>query len=179
MATLMATALAGSGIAAGSAAATAGAAATAASTSTLFNAFTIGTTLVSGLAAIQSGNQQSAALKGQANQAEFEADQELVKGEQETAKALEVLNDDLGRAIVAGYANGLQGSGSVGVAIDEAREQGQFNVNTTRDNAIIQSSLRRTNAGQLRQDASAARDTGLFAAVGAAGQAGARIFKRG
>lgn len=178
MATLMATALAGSGIAAGAAgAASAGAAA--AGTSSLFNAFTIGSTLVSGLAAIQSGNAQASALRGQANQAEFEADQELVKGEQETASALEALNDDLGRAIVAGYANGLQGSGSVGVAIDEAREQGQFNVNTTRDNAVIQSSLRRTNAKQLRTDARSASEGGLFAAVGQVGQAGARIFKRG
>ncbi len=174
MATLMATALAGSGIAAKTAAATA-----AVSSTSLFNAFTVGSTLVSGLASITAGQQQAAALEGQANQAEFQADQELVKGEQETAKALEVLNDDLGRAIVAGYANGLQGSGSVGVAIEEARQEGQFNVNTTRDNAVIQSSLRRTSANQLRQDAGAARDTGLFAAVGQAGQAGARIFRRG
>jgi len=175
MATLMATALAGSGIASGAAAAGAGAA----GTSSLFNAFTIGSSLVSGLAAIQAGGARAAELRGQANQAEFEADQELVKGEQETANALAALNDDLGRAVVAGFANGLQGSGSVQVAIDEAREEGQFNVNTARDNAIIQSSLRRTNARQLRQSASAERDTGLFAAVGRVGQAGARIFRRG
>jgi hypothetical protein len=179
MATMMATMLAASGMTAGAAAGAAGAATAAAGTSTLMNAITIGTTLVSGLAALQSGGAQAAGLQGQANMEDFRAKQEEIKGMEETARAMGALNDDLGKAIVAGYANGLQGSGSVETAIREAREEGQFNINMSRDNAVIQSSLRKSNAQQLRQSASSSRAAGIWEAVGIAGKGATSYLKRG
>jgi hypothetical protein len=143
------------------------------------NAFSIGTTLVSGLAALQSSNAQGAALAGQAKMEDFRAKQEEIKGMEETARAMGALNDDLGKAIVAGYANGLQGSGSVETAIREAREEGQFNINMSRDNAVIQSSLRKSNAQQLRQSASSSRAAGIWEAVGIAGKGATSYLKRG
>jgi hypothetical protein len=175
MATMMATMLTASGLSAGAA----GAAGAAAGSSSLLNAFSIGTTLVSGLAALQSGGAQAAALQGQANMEDFRAKQEEIKGMEETARAMGALNDDLGKAIVAGYANGLQGSGSVETAIREAREEGEFNINMSRDNAVIQSSLRRSNAKQLRQSASSSRAAGIWDAVGIAGKGAASYLKRG
>jgi hypothetical protein len=175
MATMMATMLTASGLSAGAV----GAAGAAAGSSSLLNAFSIGTTLVSGLAALQSGGAQAAALQGQANMEDFRAKQEEIKGMEETARAMGALNDDLGKAIVAGYANGLQGSGSVETAIREAREEGQFNINMSRDNAVIQSSLRKSNAQQLRQSSSSSRATGIWEAVGIVGKGATSYLKRG
>lgn len=139
----------------------------------------VGGSIASGLASIAAGNARASALESQAEVEDFRAKQELIKGREEVVKSLELLNDDLAAMTVAGYAAGLQPSGSVEAAKNDAIEAGEFSVATARDNADVASGMRRTSARNLRQDAKSARSGGIWGALTAGLTYGARTLRRG
>lgn len=173
MAVLFTTLLAGlgggGGAAAGTAAAAGGAAAAASGAagigSTLATIASIGSTVVGGLASMASGRQQQAAFNAQAADEESKAVQETLEGRQQALTAMRKLNQDLANVVVAGYGSGLEPTGSIEAAQNEAIRTGEANINMARDNAAYASAARRGQAAQLRNEGRAARQQGIFGAV--------------
>lgn len=166
---------AAAGTAAGAAAGTAaGAAATGGAFSSLATIASIGSTVVGGLASIASGKQQEAALKSQAFDEETKAVQETINGRQEALTAMRKLNTDLSNVVVAGYGSGLEATGSIEAAQNEAARVGEANINMARNNASYASAARRGQAQQLRNEGRGARAQGLFGAI----QGGLSLFSR-
>lgn len=159
----------GGGAAAGGAAA--GAAAGGLSATSIFSGLA---TVVGGLASISAGKQQANALENQAVQEDTQAVQETLNGRQEALTSLRKLNDDMAKIAVAGYASGLESSGSVATAQAEALDVGNANIATARENSRFQSASRRGQAKQLRTDARAARTGGIMGAI----QGGLSLFGR-
>lgn len=131
-------------------------------------------TVVGGFASIYSGAQQKAALDQQAVDEETRAVQETLNGRQTALDAMKKLNDDMAAITVAGYASGLQASGSVQTAQDEAQKVGDINMNTARENARVQSAARRGQARQLRIEGKGAMTGGIFGAI----KGGLSLFSR-
>lgn len=168
-------AIGGGGSAAAGAGAAAGAAgATAAAGFSWGTIASVGSTIVGGLASIMSGNQQASALKAQARDEETKAVQETINGRQEALSAMRKLNADLASVVVAGYGSGLEPTGSIEAAQNQANETGEANMNMARNNAAYASAMRRQQAAQLKQDARAARTQGIFGAI----QGGLSLFSR-
>lgn len=174
MATLFATFLStltgGGGAAAGGVAA--GAAATGFSATSFFSGLA---TVVGGLSAISAGNQKGAALDQQAVDEDTRAVQETLEGRQEALTSLRKLNDDMAKIAVAGYASGLESSGSVQSAQLEARDVGEANINMARENSRFQSAARRSQAKQYRIEAKGERKAGIMGAL----EGGFSLFSRG
>lgn len=178
MFTAVAAMFGGGGAAATGAAVGTGAAAasTGFSLSTLFS---VGSTIVGGLASISAGKQQAAALESQAQQENLKAVQDDVAGRQDATRAMRAMNKDLGDILVAGYGSGLEASGSIEAAMNEAQEVGEANMNTIRDNSKVQAAARRGQAAQYRLDAKGARSAGMFGALQGALSLGERRVARG
>lgn len=154
---------------------TAGAVGAAGATGGGFAAFASGlSTVVGGLASVAAGAQQKAALDAQAMDEDMRASQETLNGRQAAVEAMRKLNDNMGQILVAGYASGLQSSGSVTTAQDEAREIGETNVSTARETGRMQSAARRSQARQLRIEGRAAQQAGIFGAI----EGGLSLFSR-
>jgi len=131
-------------------------------------------TIVGGLASIAAGAQQKAALDQQAVDEDTRAAQETLNGRQAAVEAMRKLNDNMGSILVAGYSSGLQSSGSVTTAQDEARKIGEANVDTARETGRIQAAARRSQARQLRIEGKGAMTSGIFGAI----EGGLSLFSR-
>lgn len=185
---LMAPILAGSATAASAGAVASGAAAAgfgaigggaAAGGFSLASALSGGLSLVSGLASIAQGNADAANLRDKAAWEDFNASRELTRGRQETVAALQAGNDAVAAAQVAGFASGLQSSGSVLNAKLDAIRDTEFNVATSRDEAMIMAGARRGEARRLREDAKSARMGGWMNAFGTWGSGLGRFARTG
>lgn len=164
----------------GTTAATAGTAATVATTGfSLANALTIGSSVVSGLAAIGQGFSQSASLETKANYEDFNSRQQLLQGQQDAIQQIEQLNSDLSSMTVAGFASGLRPGGSVATVKKAAIDDVEYNIKTTRSNAKIKSKITQGNADSLRQDATSARTGSLFEAAGKLTEGALKVTRRG
>ena len=131
-------------------------------------------TVVGGLASIASGRQQKAALDQQAADEDVRATQETINGRQVALDAMKKLNDDMASITVAGFASGLQSSGSVEVAQQEAQKVGDRNMNMARENARFAAAGRRSQAKQYRIEGKAANTQGIFGAI----EGGLSLFSR-
>lgn len=171
MATLFATFLGALGGGGGAAAGATAAATTGFSATSFFSGLA---TVVGGLASVGAGAAAKSAQDQQAVQEETGAVQETLDGRQQALNSLRKLNDDMAKITVAGYASGLQSSGSVQTAQNEAREVGEQNINMARNNAAFQSASRRTQAKQHRIEGKAAYTGGLMGAV----EGGLSMFSR-
>lgn len=160
----------------GGASAAAGAASSGLSLSSVFS---IGSTIVGGLASIAAGNQQAAAMEAQADQDDIQATQDELAGRQEAVNAIRRMNEEMGAGVVAGYASGLQGSGSTQVALDEAQRSAERNADLTRSNAQMSAAARRASGVQRREDAKGARSSGIFGAIAGGMQSVSRTLQRG
>ena len=120
------------------------------------------------------GNQQSSALKAQAAQEETKAVQETINGRQEALQAMRKLNADLASVVVAGYSSGLEPTGSIEAAQNEALAIGEANMNMARNNAAYAAAARRQQAQQFKNEARAAKTGGIFGAL----QGGLSLFSR-
>tara|TARA_R110000744_G_scaffold326330_4_gene432091 strand:- start:5602 stop:6129 length:528 start_codon:yes stop_codon:yes gene_type:complete len=170
MMTMMLASLKVGGVAAAGAGA-AGAAAGAGALGTLSTALTV----VGGLASIMSGAKQKSALDQQATDEDTRATQETIQGRQDALSAMRALNQDQAQIAVAGYASGIGGGeGSAAAAQEEARKVGDQNFNLSRDNAAFQSSARRNQGRQYRDQGQGAFTSGLFGAV----KGGISLFQR-
>lgn len=167
---------AASGLGAAAGAGAAGAASTGLSLSSVFS---LGSTIVGGLASIAAGNQQAAAMEAEAAQDEIKATQDELTGRQEAINAIRRMNEEMGSGVVAGYASGLQGSGSTVVALEEAQRAAERNADLTRSNAQLSAAARRASAVQRREDAKGARSAGIFGAITGGLQSASRSFQRG
>jgi hypothetical protein len=156
-------------------AAAAGAAGSVASAGGGFAAFASGlSTVVGGLASIAAGSQQKAALDQQAMDEDMRASQETLNGRQAAVEAMQKLNENMGSILVAGYSSGLQSSGSVEVAQEEAKRIGEQNISTARETGRMQSAARRSQARQLRIEGKGAMTSGIFGAI----EGGLSLFSR-
>lgn len=133
--------------------------------STLTTLASFGSTVVGGLASIASGRQQQHAAEMAASDEEMKATQETLTGRQDALTAMRRLNADLSSITVAGYASGLDPSGSVQAAKDQASEVGEANMNMARDNAAFASASRRQQAQQYRNEGRGAYAQGIMGAV--------------
>lgn len=165
-------------ILAGSATAT-GAAGVVSSGFSLAKLLSGGFSVVSGLASIAKGNAEAASLEDQALWSEFNASRELTRGKEEAVNALKAGNDAIAAAQVAGFASGLQSSGSVTQAKMDAARDATFNADNARDSAFIAAGARRGEAARLRSDASAERRGGIFGAFTTIGGAFGRFASTG
>ena len=123
---------------------------------------------------MMAGNQQASALKAQARDEETKAVQETINGRQEALQAMRKLNADLASVVVAGYGSGLEPTGSIEAAQNEALKVGEANMSMARDNAAFAAASRRQQAQQLKNEARAARTQGIFSAI----QGGLSLFSR-
>lgn len=174
-------ALGGGGTSAAAAAGGAAASASGAATigSTLATIASIGSTVVGGLASMASGRAQQSALNAQAADEEGKAVQETLEGRQQALTAMRQLNKDLANITVAGYGSGLEPSGSIEAAQNEALRVGEANVSMARENANYASAARRGQAQQLRNEGRAARQQGIYGAVSGGLSLFSRRFARG
>lgn len=172
---MLAPILAGSATAGGAAAATGAAA----SGFSLAGALSGGLSIVSGLASIAQGRSEAAQLNDKAAWEDFNASRELTRGRAEAAAAMKAGNDAVAAAQVAGFASGLQSSGSVVEAKMDAMRDAEFNVSMARDEAFISAGARRGEARRLREDASAARRGGWMNAFGTWGSGLGRFARTG
>lgn len=170
----------GAGAASGTAAAAGGTAAAAtAGGLSLSGGLSLATGLFSGLATIAQGLQAGAVAESQAAFEEFSARQELLRGREEALRSVEQLNKDLAASVVAGFASGLQPSGSVHAAQVAAIKDGNYQINLERDNAEIAAGGRRLSARQLRAEASAKRFSGVVGGATRIGSTFADFAKTG
>lgn len=179
MAALFTTLIGALGGGGGSAAAAAGGAAASASGaasigSTLATIASAGATVIGGLASLNSGRAQQSALNAQAGDEETKAVQETLEGRQQALTAMRQLNKDLANVVVAGYGSGLEPTGSIEAAQNEALRVGEANINMARDNAAYASAARRGQAQQLRNEGRAARQQGIYGAI----SGGLSLFSR-
>ena len=163
MAVAMATMLASSGLASGTAAA--GAAGAAGGLGSLASVGALGTTIVGGLSELFKANAEADVLKEKAAFADFEAEQELLKGKAEALDARRRLNANAGSIITRGAASGLTSSGSVGAAVDDATDAAQFDIGNAEDNAAISSGVKKSQAQQYRAQAGTTQTSGIFGAL--------------
>lgn len=131
-------------------------------------------TVVGGLASIAAGAQQKAAMDQQAMDEETRAVQETINGRTQALEAMKKLNDDMAAITVAGYASGLQSSGSIEQAQTEAQRIGETNMNMARDNSKFQAAARRSQAKQNRIEGRGAMTGGIFGAI----KGGLSLFSR-
>lgn len=172
MATLFATFL---GAVGKGAAALAGAATTAVGAGSGAMTFLSGlSTVVGGLASIRAGQAQEEGLLAQAEDEKLRANQETLNGRQVALDAMKQLNDNLAAITVAGYASGLQSSGSIETAQREAIDVGEANMTMARENSRFAAAARRGQARQLVREGAAAREEGIFGAV----RGGLSLFQR-
>jgi hypothetical protein len=122
-------------------------------------------TVVGGLASIAAGNQQKAAAYAQAADEDMRAKQETLNGREAALGAMRKLNEDMAHITVAGYASGLQSSGSVQTAQDEAQRIGEINMDSARNNAKFAAGMRRSSAQQMRVEGDGAQTAGIFSAI--------------
>lgn len=184
MAELFTTLIATLGGGGGSAAAAAGGAAASASGaatigSTLASIASAGATVIGGLASMRSGQAQQSALNAQAGDEEMKAVQETLEGRQQALTAMRNLNKDLANIVVAGYGSGLEPTGSIEAAQNEASRVGDANINMARENANYASAARRGQAQQLRNEGRSARQQGIYGAVSGGLSLFSRRFARG
>lgn len=130
-----------------------------------------GFSVVSGLASIAKGNAQAQSLEDQSLWEQFNARQELTRGKTEAVAALKAGNDAVAAAQVAGFASGLQSSGSVTQAKLDASSDAQLNADLATEQAMAAAGARRGEAARLRSDAASARRGGVFDAIGTWGTA--------
>jgi len=156
----------GGGAAAGGAAAASGAAAAGAGAFSSFASIaSIGSTVVGGLASIAAGNRQAAAQEQAAMDSETQAVQETITGRQDALQAMRQLNQNLAKVSVAGFASGLDSSGSISAAQNQALEAGQANIDMSRTNAAYASARRRGQSNELRREATGSRLAGYGQAL--------------
>lgn len=161
------------------AAAVGGAGAAAGAGGGLTSIFSLGATVAGGLASIASGRQQASALEAQAAQDRFQATQDELAGRQDAVNAIRKLNQEMGAGVVAGFASGLQSSGSTMVALEEAQKAGERAADMSRLAGEASAAARRVSAQQRLSDAKAAKTAGIFGAIQGGLQYGARQYQRG
>lgn len=177
--------LAGGGLAGGLAAGATAPALALAGSSSLFGGITalqglsFASSIASGLMGMGQANAQAASLEESALWSDFGARQEILKGKQEAVEQRRQLNKVMAANIAAGYASGLGGEGSISQASIDAMNEADYQLGITRDDAIMRSATRRTQARQARNQASSTRDAGLWSAVSGGFDAGMSYYNRG
>ena len=136
-------------------------------------------TAASALATIKSANMSAAARESSALFEEFNAKQDLLEGRREGIVLKEELNAVLARNRVAGPASGLRGAGNVTQASLDAITEGDFQLDLTRQGAIIRAGGRSAQARADTREAGAMRVAGMADAAGLVVSAMGRSSRRG
>lgn len=112
--------------------------------------------LAAGFSLIGEGISGFADFRGTMNRAEnfdFAATQEDLQGRQEGLLALETLNDIQAANIVAGFASGVQASGSITQAQQAVGREAAFSISLSKTNAQIEAGALRREGKRLRAEA--------------------------
>lgn len=125
------------------------------------------------------GNMQAAALEEQAAYAELEGRQELLRGRQEAVVQKRNLNAAMAQIAAAGRASGLAGEGSIEAAQRVARQDADFDLGLTRDDAAMRAASKRAQAQQYRRSAGTALSGGVFSGLGRLANYGLSRVQRG
>jgi hypothetical protein len=133
----------------------------------------------SALATIGAANQQATALESEALFAEYNAKADLLEGRRQGIDVLKELNATIARNTVSGFASGLRGSGNVAQASLDAIAASEFELDLTRDAAIIRAGSRTAQAAASRVEAGATRTAGLATAGGIVASGLSRANRRG
>lgn len=169
MATMFATFAAKAGLTAAAAGATGAAAATGA-----LGIASTASTVLGGLSAIMGAASEANTMRQEAQDEELRANQDVLQGRQDALETLKIMNDDMAKIAVAGFASGLGAEGSIATAQDEARKTAERNISVTRENANFSASARRANASSLRKGAGTTIASGFLRAA----SGGMNLFDR-
>ena len=134
---------------------------------------------VSALASIGSANLQATALESEALFEEFNAKQDLLEGRRQGLEITKELNATIASNIVSGFASGLRGSGNVVRASLDAIAESEFQLDLTREGALIRAGSRTAQAAATRREAGATRVAGLATAGGIVAAGLSRSNRRG
>jgi len=127
----------------------------------------IGLTAASAFSSIQAGKQQSESLKIQARQAGVNARAERLQGKQQALAIQDQLDRDLASQNALFSARGiLQGEGSAEAARTTASNNATRDIDVARFNAEMGALDAEQRGANARADASAAKQQGIFDAVG-------------
>lgn len=137
-----------------------------------------------GSAQQEEGLRQEIALRQQARLAELAAADALIRGQREAGQSRMQGSQIIGEQQVAAAASGVEASSGTPAALAaQTRAFAALDAETARVNAAREAWGLRTNAKQLRSEASAARARGTSAAIatgiGTAGQIGGSVYGYG
>lgn len=132
------------------------------------------------MSAMQQGKTESAALQQQAQQAEFDATQQRLAGEQKSDELRRQLLAESGARDVAYAASGFDPTfGTPAMARDQAADDTARALNVESANADIAASRYRMRAAGYQAQAAAAKSAGFYKALGVAGTTAVSILRRG
>jgi|GEM_PF-4964830 len=138
------------------------------------------TTAFSAAAAMGRGLAEAGAKRSDANQMDTRAEQEMLVGETEQKKAKKALLQQVSKTQVAYAASGIDlSAGTVLTAMDEATEDAEADLSTSRTLTLQRASNYRRRATQLRAEADLAEQSGKMSAFGHWANFGIGLLRRG
>lgn len=168
----------GSSLAAGATITPVAAGLTAAAETSFLGSLATGLSIGSGVLSVAGGLQEQRILAGQAEMESFNAQQEILRGREDSIRLLQELNRNLAAQTVAAFASGLAPTGSVEAGKQQAIEQAKFETGITRDEAEIRAGARSQQAGVLRQQGLPALTGGIASGAGTIAQGVTRTVRR-
>lgn len=144
----------------------------------LLDALSTGLFIASGIGQIGSGIAEQKLLSGQSKMEEFNAQQEVLRGREESLRILQELNQNLAAQTVGAFASGLAPTGSVEAGKKQAIQSAQFETGIARDEAEMRAGARRQQAAVQKRRGQAALVGGLFDAAGTFGEGAIRVARR-
>jgi hypothetical protein len=137
-------------------------------------------TAFSAMAAKGRGLAEAGAKRSDANQMDTRAEQEMLIGETEQKKAKKALLSQVSKTQVAYAASGIDLSqGTVVSAMDQATEEAEADLSTSRTLTLQRSANYRRRATQLRAEADLAEESGNLSAAGHWLNFGVGLLRRG
>ena len=134
--------------------------------------------VASGISELAGGFAQQSILEDQATMESFNAQQELVRGREDSLRILQELNDNLAAQMVAAFASGVAPTGSAAAGKEQAIEQAKFETGLARDEAEIRAAARRSEADILQKRGQSALISGATSGLGSIGVGVARSTRR-
>ena len=137
-----------------------------------------GLTGLSALSMFRAGQSAEQELMQSAALSEIQASQDLLEGRRQSLEITDNLIETMERNRVAGFASGLQSSGSVAQASQDAMREANLSRDLTQSNAQIRAAGRRAQGAVTRSRASNAFQRGVTGAIGTVGNQAARNYRR-
>lgn len=138
-----------------------------------------GLTVAQSLFKLGASRQEAAIMEEQALWADFNARQEILRGQQVVLEQKRLMGKIVASNIASGFASGFRGGGSITQASTDVIKDAEFQMGITQTNAKMQSGQINAQAGQIRKQASMTRQAGLFDAMTPFAELGMAAYARG